>query len=311
MKKPPPRGGGSGARMVQRIAPAAAAVVFAIALVQLASMTLTAAARPGALGIDWHCNANAARSWMAGDGYFLDRQLQGPYIAQTATTQDLGEVLYPPVALLLFVPFSMLPDIAWWIVPAVLTVAALLRLRPARWTWPVLALLFGLGARMIVAGNPTMWLVPASLWGLILGWPGVLVLLKPSACPLALAGITRRSWWVGLAVLVAVSLPFGHLWAQWVQVIVDQSVSSPLYSLGQWPLLVAPLVVWLGVREHRPQDADDRLGGARRLGRGRRGEAEVGPQPREVGLDGPVLGEGQDRPVGAHEVGEVGLLLRG
>ena len=235
-------------RAYLRIAPMAGGLLLGLAILRIAVMTLQAAQLPGALGLDWHCNADAARSWMAGTGYFLDRQLHGPYLAQTATTQDLGEVLYPPVALLIFVPFTFLPDIAWWIVPGVLVVLALRLLRPAPWTWPILALLVGMSGRQIVTGNPGMWLVPAALWGLILGWPGVLVLLKPSAFPLALAGITKRAWWIGLGVLVLISVPFGRLWIQWVQVIVDQSISSPLYSVSQWPLLTIPLVVYIGSR---------------------------------------------------------------
>jgi hypothetical protein len=214
-------------------------------------MAVTAAQSPQALGIDWHCNANAARSWLAGDGYFLDRQLHGPYIAQTATLQDLGEVLYPPVALILFVPFMFLPDIAWWIVPGVLTALALHRLRPAPWSWPILALQLGMSGQAIVGGNPAIWLIPAALWGLVLGWPGALVLLKPSAFPLALAGINRRSWWICLFVLALVSVPFGYLWVQWIQVIVDQRGSGPFYSLVQWPLLSIPLVVWLAAAGDR------------------------------------------------------------
>jgi len=129
-------------------------------------------------------------------------------------------------------------------VPGVLTALAIWRLRPARWSWPILALLFGMSGAPIVGGNPAIWLIPAALWGVIAGWPGVLVLPKPSAFPLALARITHRSWWISLGLLVLVSLPFGYLWVQWVQVIVDQSNSGPFYSLVQWPLLSIPFVVW-------------------------------------------------------------------
>lgn len=243
-------------RAYQRLAAPVGLVLLGLAVARLGLMAHEAAGLPGALGVDWHCNANAARSWLAGDGYFLDRQLHGPYVAQTATAQDLGEVLYPPVALYLFVPFTFLPDIAWWIVPAILTAAALWRLRPGPAAWPVMGMLATLSVNVIVAGNPAIWLVPAALWGLLLGWPGVLVLLKPSALPLALAGITHRSWWLALGVLVLVSIPFGYLWVQWVQVIVDQRGSGLFYSYVQWPLLAIPLVAWLSKLQvgQRPGD---------------------------------------------------------
>jgi hypothetical protein len=236
-----------------RVAGPVGVALVGIAILRIALMASTAAPVPQALGIDWHCNANAARSWLEGNGYFLARQLHGPYLAQTATSQDLGEVLYPPIALLLFVPFVFLPDVAWWLVPTLLTAAAIQRMRPASWSWPILAILLAMSGGPIVAGNPGMWLIPAVLWGLIAGWPGVLVLLKPSVFPLALVGITRRSWWIGLGLLMLVSVPFGSLWVQWVQVIVDQRGSNVFYSLGQWPIFLIPLVAWAARGANRAQ----------------------------------------------------------
>ena len=46
--------------------------------------------------------------------------------------------------------------------------------------------------------------------------PAVFALLKPSLAPFALFGASRRSWWIALAVLVAFSVPFGALWADWL-----------------------------------------------------------------------------------------------
>ena len=43
-------------------------------------------------------------------------QLAGPYDVTLMT-----DVLYPPSALLLFVPFSILPIVLWWVVPIAIT----------------------------------------------------------------------------------------------------------------------------------------------------------------------------------------------
>ena len=66
-------------------------------------------------------------SWLDGNGSYLPHQLVGPY------TVTIGDATYPPVTLILFVPFTMLPTLAWWAVPVEISVAALRQIRPSGW----------------------------------------------------------------------------------------------------------------------------------------------------------------------------------
>jgi ABC-type transport system involved in cytochrome c biogenesis permease component len=75
---------------------------------------------------------------------------------------------------------------------------------------------------------------------------GPFVLLKPSLAPFALFGANRRSWWAGLAALVLLCLPFGGLWADWVASVLNSRGGGLLYSALEIPMLLLPLVAWIG-----------------------------------------------------------------
>jgi hypothetical protein len=76
-------------------------------------------------------------------------------------------------------------------------------------------------------------------------WPFVLIVIKPSFLPLALLGARRRSWWIAAAIVGLAALPFGMLWVDYVTAIRNSGL--PLYySLLQVPIVVAPIVMWLG-----------------------------------------------------------------
>ena len=62
-------------------------------------------------GVDFLLYRDAAARWLAGGPYFEPYQLAGPYPITA------GDVLYPPVALWLFVPFTVLPAVLWWAIP--------------------------------------------------------------------------------------------------------------------------------------------------------------------------------------------------
>lgn len=255
------------ARLWRAYAGLAAPVALAILLVgaiRLALMSAEAARLPGAIGIDYTTAMDAAHRWLSGSSPYLARQLAGPYKLIGANIADSGEMLYPPVVLPLYAAFSVGPAILWWAIPAALCAMGLRRARPARWTWPILALclVVGQGIPLIIAGNPTIWVVAAALWAPSLGWPGPLILLKPSLAPLALLGIRHRSWWIGAGLLGIACLPFGSLWADWARSVVNMRTSSPagvLYSLQQLPILLIPLIVaarvWTGAR--RPTAGTD------------------------------------------------------
>jgi hypothetical protein len=173
--------------------------------------------RPGALGVDLHLYLDAARSWLHGDGFYHARQLAGPYHIAGSDTINGGDILYPPVILVLLVPFTILPEILWWIVPAAAFGWAVWRLRPARWAWPLLALLAALPVNIdvVIRGNPVIWVAAAFAVGCVVAGPAVLVLLKPSLFPFALMGVHRRRWWIILGLFALACLPFGALWLDW------------------------------------------------------------------------------------------------
>lgn len=201
--------------------------------------------QPAAWGVDFHLYRDAASSWLAGDGFYHARQLAGPY------TIAAGDILYPPTILWLLLPFTVLPDVLWWAIPAALTAWAIRRLRPAPWVWPLAVLPFAvpddLGA--VVHGNPIIWIAALTWLGAAYGWGGALVWLKPSLFPFALVGIWRRRWWVACAALAAVSLPFAPLpfaplLVQYPRVVLDSQDGGLLYALAHGWFLVAPLAVY-------------------------------------------------------------------
>lgn len=195
-----------------------------------------------AIGDDLEFSRSIAQRWLETGQFYLDRQLSGPYVVQTQV-----DVLYPPNALLLFVPFTWLPALLWWIIPVAIFALAIYSLRPAPWTWPFIAagIAYPQTVSAFIYGNTNMWAAAAVAAGVAWGWPGVLVLLKPSLAPFALVGARRRSWWVALAVLVMVSLLFGTLWLDYATAMRNSGLEWT-HALPALPLVLVPLVAWLG-----------------------------------------------------------------
>ncbi len=102
-------------------------------------------------------------------------------------------------------------------------------------------------AGMLIVGNTDLWVMAIVAAGLRWSWPSVLVAVKPSFAPLILIGFSRRSWWLALAVLGAVAIPFGGLWAEWLAVVRHAPGGLPYSFLGL-PLVLLPAVAWLGRR---------------------------------------------------------------
>jgi hypothetical protein len=134
-----------------------------------------------------------------------------------------------PLALLGYV-------IGWW--------------RPAPWTWPILAavLVWPATSAIVIVGGTTMWAAALTAGGLRWGWPSALILLKPSFLPLAAIGIRRRSWWITVGVLGLVSLAMLPLWGEYLTALGNATDVKPWYSLGDLPLVLAPLVAYAGRR---------------------------------------------------------------
>lgn len=212
-----------------------------------------------AVGMDYGIYMDRARDWLSGDGFYQSRQLTGlPYEIQN------GDSFYPPTMLYLLVPFALgLPAFLWWLIPFAIIAAALIHIRPAMWTWPIMAfvLLLPRTAPVLVLGNPSLWIIAAAFAGVAWGWPSVLVLLKPTLALFALTGIRRRSWWIALGVLVLLSGPFGRMWMDYGTALLNaQNARGLEYTLGEWPLMIAPLAAWVGQQSRRRRDRPPAVG---------------------------------------------------
>jgi len=204
------------------------------------------------IGVDFQLYRDVTVRWLGGGAFFEPRQLAGPYEITP------GDVLYPPLALWLFMPFaiadgpaaSAIAALAWWLIPLGATALAIASLRPRPWTWPILVLCASNPTVLlkIWTGNPVIWSMAALALACALPWrtTAPFVLLKPSLAPFAAFGIRRRSWWVGAIVLVLLSLPFGSLWADWLTTLANSRGGGLLYSSLEAPFLLLPLVAWAG-----------------------------------------------------------------
>jgi hypothetical protein len=193
-------------------------------------------------GIDLQIYLGATRRLFDGGSWFLDRQLHGPYVI------EMGDVLYPPIASLLFAPFFVIPSVFWWAIPIGFVLWSVMDWRPAAWTWPLMALciLWPLTPAKTITGNPALWMTAFAAAGLRWGWPGALVLLKPSLFPFAVIGIRRRSWWVVPVLLVLGSLVWLDVTVTWVGVLAASRGGGLLYSAVDVPMLLIPVLAWKG-----------------------------------------------------------------
>jgi hypothetical protein len=226
-------------------------LMASLALIPLAYATwqLMEAARVGALvPIDFDLYRGATSRWLAGGSFYESWQLAGPYDVRQ------GAVLYPPVALWLFVPFTVLPPVLWWVVPLAGTAWALSRLRPVPLAWPLLAacLAWPPTIALLAHGNPGMWVMAAVALAALYRWPAVLVFMKPSLAPLAFIGARDHRWWLALAAFAILSAVFGAMWADWIRVIVNARGAGILYSWMEVPMVLIGVIAWVG----RAADAD-------------------------------------------------------
>jgi hypothetical protein len=224
----------------------ALAVSLAIFLVPIAFVLVTPHALEQPFGVDATLYRDVTLRWLGGGSFYEPYQLAGPYEIRA------GDVLYPPIGLVLFVPFAVVPVVVaavlWWAIPLGITGWAIWRLRPRPEIWPVLALCIAWPTTLLKTwtGNPVIWSMAAMALGVIYAWPSVWVLLKPSLAPFALFGAWRRSWWVAAVAFVVACLPFGGLWADWLASLANSRGGGLLYSSLEIPMLLLPLAAWLG-----------------------------------------------------------------
>jgi len=229
-------------RWAKPIAAGLTVAILGVALLELAA-NLFHVLPPGDsfLGMDFVFYRDVAARWLETGAFYLPHQLSGPY---TATL--MVDNLYPPPALLLFAPFLVLPALLWWIIPIMVLGVFLAWCRPGPIAWPLLALVL-VAQRTQTAflfGNTDLWMAAAVAGGIRWGWPGALLVIKPTFIPLALVGVRRGEFWKALAALAVVSIPMAALWLDYVQVLRNVTIDAD-YSVGSLPLVLAPVVASL------------------------------------------------------------------
>lgn len=194
-----------------------------------------------AIGGDLDFFRGVAQRWLDTGVYYTDRELSGPFIVQTQVDN-----IYPPSALLLFVPFVFLPAVLWWVIPLGLIAYVVWWCRPVAWALPVLALLvaFPKTPAVILYGNSDIWAVAFAAAGIRWAWPAVLASFKPSVGFLAIPGIGTRRWWVAAAIFAAVNVPLVGLWLDYPTVLMN-SDANLARGLGNLPFFALPFVAWL------------------------------------------------------------------
>jgi hypothetical protein len=236
-----------GDRFPRDAAAVAAGVLLVLAGYELSIVLPRAVGLGAPLGVDFHQYLSQARHFLDTGGFYLERQLHGPYVIES------GDPLYPPAILYILIPFLVIPHVLWWIVPLGLIAAVVITTMPKPWAWPLLALIVAdpRTIEIVIYGNPAMWVAAAVAGAVLWSWPGAFVLLKPSLAPFALVGIRSRGWWITLAVIAVVSAPLVGLYVQFVRVLLDSN-GSWFYSLPDAPFVALPLVAWLA-RTRDPQ----------------------------------------------------------
>lgn len=224
------------------------AVVGLLTIPAIGQGILVAQRGVGMFGYDFTLYMDATRRWLSGGAFYPPEQVAGQF------SDYWGQILYPPHALALFVPFTVLPSLLWFAIPPVVTLWVLWVHRPKPWAVGVILLLltaFPLSLLPYIAGTPTTWIVMFAALSTIWPWTSALVWFKPSVFPFALAGIRDKRWWIvsGLfAVSTLAMLPLVGDWIATVTKVRGTESGGLLYSLENVPLLLIPWIATWGSR---------------------------------------------------------------
>jgi hypothetical protein len=98
------------------------------------------------------------------------------------------------------------------------------------------------------------------------------VAVKWGLAPFALFGVWTRQWWAGAGVLVVLCVVTGPMWFDYVRVVLDARGNTVGYMLGEWPMMLIPLIAWWSSTRRRQFDVQpvgiDREDARRRPGTG-------------------------------------------
>jgi hypothetical protein len=208
----------------------------------------------GVLGVDHAMFMDFGRRWLEGGTIYLPYQLAGPYAYDIGSgTMNVASMpaLYPPIVGPVFAVWRVLPALLWWAIPVAILGYAFARWRPALWAWPLMlaTLVWPNTADAIWAGSSNLWIVAGLAGGLIWGWPALVVAFKPSLAPFILIGVLRRSWWIAAGAVAVLCLAVLPEWTRYATVVGNLQSPGVLYSLGDLPLLLVPVVAWLARRQ--------------------------------------------------------------
>lgn len=230
-------------------------LLFGLTVTLLAVAAAFAAARwNGAaahdlIRIDYETYVAYARRFLETGSQYLPSQVVGPYLNQPLVAPELIPSSYPPTAIALFLPFVWLPALLWWAVPLGILAWAVASWRPGLAAWPFITacLIWPETSTVVIVGNSTMWVVAMTAAGLRWGWPAAFVILKPSLAFIAILGVRRPSFWLLVGAMLVSSLVLLPEWVRWFIALRNGSVPIT-YSLGSIPLVLIPILAWLGRR---------------------------------------------------------------
>jgi hypothetical protein len=78
-----------------------------------------------------------------------------------------------------------------------------------------------------------------------LGWPAVIVLVKPTLALFILSGMGRpKGLAIGLILFGILALPYGTMWLDWLTAIRNSDLDAS-YAVTQNALLVLPIIAWV------------------------------------------------------------------